>query len=183
MTVVELRNDLSVRCKNGLAFLLSSSVIWILILTIFLLLNDIRTKNVLVLFSSGLMLPLSLIMSRLIKADFKTDDNPIGMLGLHLNFAQLMYFPLIFWAFSKDPKLMILFFAVITGAHLFPYGWFYKSLAYKVMSPVMSLVLIIIGWNINVDNLWHIPLAMIILIFVLNTWLYVEYKIKKSHPQ
>lgn len=94
-----------------------------------------------------------------------------------------MYFPLIFWAFSKSPEQMILFFAVITGAHLFPYGWFYKSLAYMVMAPVMSLVLIVIGWNINIDNLWYIPLTMIIFILILNVWLYVEYRIKRSHTQ
>lgn len=134
-------------------------------------------------FSTGLMFPLAVLMSKIIKADFKTDDNPIGMLGLHLNFAQLMYFPLIFWAFSKSPEQMILFFAVITGAHLFPYGWFYKSMAYMVMAPVMSLVLIFIGWNINIDNLWHIPLTMIVFTLILNVWLYVEYRIKKSHTQ
>ena len=127
------------------------------------------------------MFPLAVLMSKFIKADFKTDDNPIGMLGLHLNFAQLMYFHLIFWAFTHDPKQMILFFVVITGAHLFPYGWFYNSLAYKIMAPVMSLLLIIIGWNITIDNLWHIPLAMIVFILILNTWIYLEYRIKKSH--
>lgn len=50
--------------------------------------------------STGLMYPLSIGFAKIIKAEWKF-DHPLGSLGLLLNVAQFIYFPLIFWAFIK----------------------------------------------------------------------------------
>lgn len=69
------------------------------------------------LISSGIIFPLSIGMSTLIKSDWQLENNPIGNLGLIFNFAQLIYFPILFFGMVTSPENAILFFAIITGAH------------------------------------------------------------------
>lgn len=178
MDIIHLTNQLSIRAKNGIGFMLSAVIVWGMNIIIFLQPIDIHTKNVLMLFSSGIMFPLSLLFSKLIKADWRTNDHPLGMLGFYLNLAQLMYFPLIFWALVHSPRQMVLFFAIITAAHLYPYGWFYRTKAYYVMAPMMSILIMFIGWKIEDGNLWHIPLSMVLFLMILISWLYADYKKK-----
>lgn len=177
LNLIEVKNDLSVRSKNGIAFLLSGTIMWSIILVIFLLPFGLNEKNIYMFISTGLMFPLSVLISRVIKADWKPDDNPLGSLGLFLNLAQFMYFPIVFWAFIKSPNEMLLFFSVITGAHFFPYGWFYNTKAYSMMAPLISIIMIVIGWT-NDGDLWYIPATMVPLLIILIVWLYIDYKKK-----
>ena len=176
----ELRNQLSVRSKNGLPFLLAATFIWLIILIIFSTPLDIIRKNLFTFYTTGLMFPMSIFISKIIKADWNTNDNPLGKLGLYLNLAQLMYFPILFWAFSKNPEYMIIFFSVITGAHFFPYGWFYNTKAYFIIAPIISITVMLLGWKIIRINLWQIPLVMIFLLIILSSWLYLDYKKKTT---
>lgn len=74
---------------------------------------------------------------------------------------------------------MVLFFAIITGAHLFPFGWLYNTKAYYVMAPVTSVGVMLIGWALS-DILWAIPLSMIGFLAILATWLYRGYLAKRA---
>ncbi|MFS0574111.1 hypothetical protein AB1K83_00615 [Sporosarcina sp. 179-K 3D1 HS] len=174
-----MRNRLSVVCKNGVGFLLSATVIWMIILALFMSSLDITVKNIGTLWATGLMFPVAILFSKLIQAEWKASDNPIGQLGFIANLAQLMYFPILAWAFLKSPEQLVLFFAIVTGAHFFPYGWVYNTKAYYVMAPVMAVTLIVVGWEGGSESLWRIPLVMVISLAVLNAWLWVDYK-KKS---
>lgn len=109
MNIVDLRNELSIKCKNGLPFLLSGIVLWAIIWIIFLLPIGIKTKNILTFYSTGIMFPMAILLSKLIKAKWRVNDNPLGMLGLYMNLAQFMYFPILFYSFSKNPEEMIIF--------------------------------------------------------------------------
>ena len=176
-----LRNELSIKSKNGLPFLIAATIIWIIIFIIFSTQLSIIRKNIFTFYSTGLMFPISIFIAKIINADWKTNDNPLGKLGLYLNLAQIMYFPLLFWAFSKNPEYMIIFFSVITGAHFFPYGWFYNTKAYFIIAPITSITVMLLGWNIINKNLWQIPLVMIFLLIILSGWLYIDYKKKTTN--
>jgi len=173
------RNELSVRGKNGIGFLLSACAIWSIVTIIFFQSLEIHQKNLYMLYSTGLMFPLSVGISTLIKADWKLKDNPFGNLGLFLNFAQLMYFPILIWGIIKSPNDAIIFFAIITGAHFFPYGWFYNALPYYVMAPIISVLILLLGLYLNGENIWLIPLFTTVLFLFLTFWLFLDYK-KKS---
>lgn len=179
MRLVEVRNELSVRGKNGIGFLCSAIVIWLIILILFLQSTNIYEKNKYMLFSTGLMFPLSVWISTFINADWKLkNNNPLGNLGLYLNLAQLIYFPILIWGMIKSPEVAIVFFAIITGAHFFPYGWFYNAKAYYVMAPIISVVIMFLGLYLNEKNLWLVPFFMVIFLVVLILWLRLDYKRK-----
>lgn len=178
MTLKESRRKLSISGKNGVGFLLAGLVIWIITTGIFLTSLPLIQKNIYMLFTTGLMFPLSILISKLIKADWKFDQQPLGKLGMYLNLAQFMYFPILAWAFQHTPAQVVAFFAVITGAHFFPYGWLYDTKAYLIFAPIISISVIIISWNIGTHQLWLIPLFMSISLSVLIYFLLVDYRKK-----
>ena len=180
MSLDETRNELSIKGKNGLGFLMSGVVIWFIVTVIFSLSIGIYEKNIFMLISTGLMFPLSIGMSRLIKAEWKFTGNALAPLGIYLNVAQIVYFPILFWAIGKSPEDAIIFFAIITCAHFFPYGWYYNTKAYTVMAVISALFIMIIGWNVGVEQLWIIPLITVILLLILITWLVIDVKRKSS---
>ncbi len=111
------------------------------------------------LYSTGLMFPLSIGISALIKADWKLKNIPLGKLGLYLNLAQIIYFPILIWGMIKSPYDAIMLFAIITGAHFFPYGWFYRAKPYYVMAPIIAVVMLFLGLLLNGEKLWLILLS------------------------
>ncbi|MFC5627334.1 DUF7010 family protein [Aliibacillus thermotolerans] len=169
--------------KNGIAFLLSATIVWSVITVIFTLPLSLHTKNIFTLISTGLIFPTAILLSKIIKADWKNDDNPLNILGIHLNIAQLLYFPIIFWAFIQSPADMIIFFAIITGAHFFPYGWFYRAPAYYIMAPFISITMMLVGWTLAPTTLWWVPIVMVISLVILIFWLYGDYKRKCTSPE
>ena len=178
MELNRVRNELSIRGKNGIGFLSSAVVIWSIITIVFLQSLEIYQKNIYMLVSTGLMFPLSVGISTLIKADWKLENNPFGNLGLYLNLAQIIYFPILFWGIIKSPDDAIIFFAIITGAHFFPYGWFYNTKAYYVMAPVISVIIMFVGLYLNKENLWLIPFLITFFLIFLIYWLQLDYKKK-----
>ena len=95
---------------------------------------DVQIKNAILLMLTGLLFPLAIGFSLLIRADWKLQGHPLRGLGFILNLAQFIYFPLVFWTLIDDPDKMLMVFAVITGAHFFPYGWFYQARGYYVIT-------------------------------------------------
>lgn len=178
LNLKNLKEDLAIRSKNGIPFIFAATVVWSLITVIYVLPFELRLKNLLLFFSTGLMFPLSVLFSNLFKSDWKSETNPLSSIGLVLNLAQLVYYPIVFWAFIKNPSQMVLFFAIIIAAHLFPYGWLYDNKPFTFMSPMMSFTLAVIGWNLSIDKLWYIPLSMVIFLIILNICLYLEYNKK-----
>lgn len=167
MNIADLKKDASIRGKNGMPFLMAATVIWIAITIIFLQPFEIYTKNIMLFISTGFLFPIALFVSKIMKADWQLKDNPLSMLGLIFNMAQFMYFPIIIWAFVQSPEQMVFFFAIIAGAHFFPYGWFYDTKVYYVMAPVIAVVIMIIGWDLDESILWLIPLVMTLSLLVM----------------
>lgn len=178
MNLLEVKNELSINSKNGISFLLAGAIIWMIITFIFLQPIEMREKNIFMLYSTGLTFPLSIIISKMLKADWKNKENPLSNLALYFNLAQLIYFPILFWAFFKDPTEMVIFFAIITGAHFFPYSWLYNTKVFYFFAPFISLLIFFMGLTFASDKLWITPLTMVISIIFLNLFLYIDYRKK-----
>jgi hypothetical protein len=166
-----LKYELSVKAKNGVDFIISSSFIWILIAFIWSLSLDSYNKSVLTFMVGALMLPVALLMSKVLKTQWKIAGNPLQPLGLWLNFAQLFYFPFLIFMLIKMPSHFVMTYAIITGAHLFPYAWFYNEKSYAIGAGVISVGSLILGLTLNSSRAFILPLmvamAMVFLAVVL----------------
>ncbi len=172
------REDIALRGKRGLHFILASIIIWSSIFIIWLLpINDIATRNFLTFCFTAVLLPLAFLISKLIKAEFSTKDNPLNNLGIIFSCNQILYILIAIWIYQAVPEKLVMILAIIFGAHLLPFGWLYKSKAYFVMAIIVSLTSLIIGVNFSPIIL---ALIMMLLEIVFSIWLYFEIKMLHS---
>jgi hypothetical protein len=178
-TFDKLRIELSIKLKNGLDFTLAASIIWLAIGFVWTLNTKPYNKSILTFIVGSLMLPLALLISKIIKTTWTIKENPLQPLGLWLNFAQLFYFPFLVFTLIKSPDYFIMVYAIITGAHFFPYSWFYKTSLFAIFAGLISLASLAIGLTVSTEKMYLVPFLMSISLFILTILLHFDSK-KKS---
>ncbi|EKD31877.1 MAG: hypothetical protein ACD_77C00226G0001 [uncultured bacterium] len=173
-----LRVELSVKSKNGLDFTLSASIIWLLIAFIWTLNGSSYDKSILTFIVGSLMLPLALLLSKVLKTVWTNKDNPLQPLGLWLNFAQLLYFPFLIFTLMKMPDYFAMVYVIITGAHFFPYAWFYKTSLYAIFAGIISFGALALGLLLPVEKTYLVPVFMSASLVILTVFLYLDSKKK-----
>lgn len=175
----KLKVDLSLKAKNGIDFIVAASIVWVLISLIWTLSYSSYNKSVFTFMVSGILLPLAFLLSKVFRTEWKNPTNPIAPLGLWLNFAQLFYFPFLVFVLLKMPDYFIMTYAIITGAHLFPYAWFYDEMAYGVAAGVISIGALLLALQLTATNMYVLPLLVSLSLVVLASILYLSFR-KKS---
>lgn len=145
----QYRLDCARKQKRGLHFILASVVIWCAMTAIYLSALPILTKNFFAFICTGMLLPLSFLISKIINVDFQNKDNPLSSLGLLFSLNQLLYLLIAMWIYPTIPEKMIMVLAIIFGAHLMPFSWLYKSKVYFVLSIIIPFFALIIGLNFD----------------------------------
>lgn len=145
MNLEELRDDIILKQKKGLPFILTSIVIWFLITVVAALNINIELKNILVFCCSTPLLPLSWIIGKKMDVDIFSKENELGYLGLLFTLNQLLYLLIVIWVFNAVPEKMIMVYAMVFGAHLLPYSWLYKSKAYKIFAIAIPILAFLLG--------------------------------------
>lgn len=143
----DLRNNLAVNQKQGVHFIISSVLIWILILIIHSLRISMETKNILTFMVSPFLFPLSIQISKKIGVNFFDKENPLTSLGITLSMAQLPLILIQMWVFYENPDYVLMIICMTFGAHLLSFAWLYKSKAYLFMSIFVPLLSLLIGTN------------------------------------
>jgi hypothetical protein len=175
-----LRNELSVKAKNGIDFILAASIIWMSIAFLWTLNFSSYNKSVLTFIVGGFMLPLAFLFSKILKTSWKIKDNPLEPLGLWLNFAQLFYFPFLVFVLIKMPDYFIMVYAIITGGHFFPYSWYYKTPWFAILAGLIVVGALYLGLVLPVDKMFLLPLSMSLSLVVLTILLWIDARKKGS---
>lgn len=145
LALQKLKADCRKKQKRGLHFIIASVLIWIAILAIQVSPLPILTKNLYTFFCSAPLVPLAYFISRLIGVDFQNKDNPLNNLGLIFTVNQIVYLLIAMWVYAAVPDKMLMVYAMIFGAHLFPYGWLYQSRTYYILSVMIPIGVLILG--------------------------------------
>ena len=141
----ELRNRFIITQKRGLHFIIPSVIIWTTILVLQFVIGDISIRNIAVFGSSAMLLPLSFITSKILGIEFSDKENPLSKPGFLFTMNQMLYLTIVMWACSADPEAMVMIYAIVFAAHLFPFGWLYRSKAYSVISVSGTLAALFSG--------------------------------------
>ncbi len=176
-TFDQLRIELSVKAKNGIDFITAASIIWLAISYIWTLKTTPYNQSILTFCVGAVMLPLAGLFSKFFKTSWKIKGNPLEPLGLWLNFAQLFYFPFLFFTLSNMPVYFVMVYAIITGAHFFPYSWYYKNNLYAISAGVISIGSFLLATFLP-DKIYLIPLLLSFYLMVLAILLYFDFKSK-----
>ena len=177
----DLRMDLSVKSKNGIDFTWSAGIIWLVIVFIWRLDFKPYDKSILVFIAGGPMLPIAFLFSKWLKTNWKIKENPLQPLGLWLNFAQLYYFPLLIFVMIRMPEYFIMTYAIITGGHLFPNAWFYKTKWYAIFAGIIVLGTLFLGLSLPNEKMYFVALFTGITLFLLTICLYFDNLKKRSN--
>ncbi len=175
-----LKSELQIKTKKRVDFILAASIIWMVVGYIWTFEYTSYNKSVLTFIIGSGMLPLAFVFSKVFKTQWMIKDNPLQPLGLWLNFAQLFYFPILIFVMIKNPDYFILTYAIITGAHLFPYAWLFDEIRYAVCAGTISIGSLVIALMINESTMWIIPLVTSILLFILAGCLFLKIKITRT---
>lgn len=154
----DMIDDIAIRQKKGLHFVLAAAVVWTLIFIIHLTPLSQNTQNILTVVCSVPIFILALFFSKLLGVDYFDKSNPLYKFGMVFAFNQMLYLPLSIWAFYVCPDRMLMMLAVITGAHLLPFAWLYRSDTYLYFSLIISIAGIVVGWTCS-------PKALAIVMF------------------
>ncbi len=174
----KLRLELSVKSKNGMDFTLAASVIWAAIAFVWTLDYRAYDKSVLTFIVGGVMLPLAFLFSKLLKTKWTNKENPLEPLGLWLNFAQLFYFPFLVFTLIRMPEYFVMVYVIITGAHFFPYAWFYKTNLFAIFAGILALGAMLLGLFLEEEKTFLIAVFMSASLIVLTILLYFDSRAK-----
>jgi hypothetical protein len=174
----QLRIELSIKAKNGIDFITAASIVWLAISYLWTLNISPYNQSILTFCVGAVMLPLAFLFSKIFKTTWSIKTNPLEPLGLWLNFAQLFYFPFLFFTLSKMPEYFVMVYVIITGAHFFPYSWYYKNKLYAISAGVISVGAFLLGTYLPTDKIYLIPLLLSVYLMVLAILLYYDFKSK-----
>ncbi len=175
-TFDRLRLELSVNAKNGVDFIVSATVVWLLLSYIWTLPYSAYNRSVLTFMAGSITIPLAFALSKVFKTSWKSPGNPLEPLGLWLNFAQLFYFPFLVFIMLTAPQFFVMTYAIITGAHFFPYAWYYKSMPFAIMAGVIAVGALFLGLGLPPEQMHVLPLAMAGALAVLAVLLMLSWK-------
>ena len=175
----KLKLELAVQAKLGVDFILSAAITWGVITFVWTLSYSAYHKSIITFWVGAIMLPLAFLFSKVLKTKWKNPGNPLEPLGLWLNFAQLFYFPFLFFFLATQPNYFVMAYVIITGAHFFPYAWYYDEKGYAFSAGIISVGAFFIAINVEPANIYYVPLFMTLTLMVLVSWLLFSYR-KKS---
>lgn len=182
----KMKLEIKRKAKNGIDFIFSASITWFGIFFIWrFLTNSSYDKSVLTFMFGAMLLPLALVFSKIFKTNWKIKNNPLQPLGLWINFAQLIYFPILIFILIKYPDYFIMTYAIITGAHLFPYAWYYDEIGYAIIAILISVGALLIALFVAVSKIFYIPILTATSLLMLGLWLTLRHRvmIKKNAAQ
>ncbi len=172
-TLNELIKDCSRRQKKGLHFIMSSVVIWALILCVHLSSMNIELKNLITFCCSALLFPLAWMLSKLLHIDFEGKGNPLTKAGIIFSINQMLYILIAMWVYAAVPEKMLMVYAMIFGAHLMPFSWLYNSKSYLVLSIFIPIAALVIGL---LTAPWVLAAFMMVVELVFSILLHFECK-------
>ena len=147
MSLEELKKDCSKKQKKGIHFIIASIIIWSMFLIVQITNLPILTKNLLTFCCTGPILPISFLISKILKIQFQDKSNPLNKLGILFSVNQMIYLLIAMWIYHTMPDKMLMVIAMIFGAHLLPYSWLYNSKTYMVLSIIIPILSLIVGLN------------------------------------
>lgn len=179
-TLTSLKNQISIESKNGIDFTISGTLIWAVLAVIWASEMESYQKSIWVFMAGTPLLPLAFLLSKVLKTNWKISNNPLQSLGLWLNFAQLFYFPFLIFILSRMPEYFLMTYAIITGAHFFPYAWFFNTKWYAIFAGIISIGSMLAGSYLPTADHFQIAAFCSVCIGLMTLSLIFDYKLKKA---
>lgn len=146
MNVREVQSDLMQRTKKGVAMFYVGSIYWLLMGLLSFLDMHINLLGLIYLIGTGMVFPLGILVSNLLKIDFIAKDNELSNFAGVIGGMQLLFAPILIMIYMERIEWLPFFIAVLTGAHFLPFSVLYKSKGFIFQSIAVVLMASIVGF-------------------------------------
>ncbi len=166
--------------KRGIHFIVASVILWTGISVIRMLDLPVMMQNMLTFCMSTPLMPIAYLASKLLKIPFQDKENPLSGLGIVFAVAQLPYLLIVMWIYRAAPNYMVMVYAMVTGAHFLPYGWYYRSKVYYTFAVMIPIVSLVIGCSFGSAST---AICMTVMEFILVAALSVENRLRNTESE
>lgn len=142
--VQETKIALALSTKRGIPLILAGILFWVIAGVSGAFLPQ-RIAVFVYLFGVGLVFPLGILISKIMKIDLFANENPLGALAGLIAGMQVLFAPIIIMLYFLEPDGIPFALGVLTGAHFLPYTWIYNSKAYLFLSISTVITASIVG--------------------------------------
>jgi hypothetical protein len=181
MNIEKVKLDLMVRTQRGIVMFYIGAVYWFILWILSFFHMPIKLLGLLYLIGAGMLFPLGVLLSRLLKIDFMAKDNPLSNIAGLIGGMQLFFAPILVLIFLEKIEWLPFFAAILTGAHFFPFTALYNSKGYVFQTISVVLLTTIIGF-IWMEQIYHLlPFGLSVLYFITSMILSKENKQVSLH--
>jgi hypothetical protein len=143
--------------RKGVGLPIAGVAFWVAASGVFYLVSP-KLAGLVVMLATGLVFPLGIVISRLLKGDVLAKQPPLSDLGGILAAVQLFDWPIIILCYVLLPVWLPFVLAVLFGSHFLPYGWLYQSRGYYFLGiavPAAAAALALTGPSMS--HAWTAP--------------------------
>lgn len=168
MTLDEYRRDFEVSANRAVSMPLAGALVWLVIAVISTKLDE-RTGVLVLLFGSGAMLPIGLIIARFRGEVIMSSENPLaklmGLCVLMVNLLWAVHIPL----FLYDPALVPLSLGISLGLHWIIFSWIVQH-PLGIVHAVLRTILVLVAWFIFPDQRLFAIGLLIVFVYTISIW-------------
>ncbi|GGA87117.1 DUF7010 family protein [Ornithinibacillus halotolerans] len=176
MNVNEAKLELMKQTKKGIAMFYVGTAFWFLMGLLSFIDMHINLLGLFHLIGIGMLFPLGILVSNLLKIDFIAKDNPLSNLAGILGGMQILFAPILILIYMENIEWLPFFIAVLTGAHFLPFSALYNSKAFIFQSVGVIVFASIIGFGFMNYVYTILPFGLSMIYFVTLILLNIENK-------
>jgi hypothetical protein len=168
MTLEEYRRDFDASARGSVSMPIAGALVWLVIALISARLDE-RSGVLVLLFATGAIFPLALLIARVRGEILMSSENPLaklmGLCVLMVNLLWAVHIPL----FLHAPTFVPLSLGIGLGLHWVVWSWIVQHPA-GIIHAVLRTVLVLVAWSIFPEQrLFAVGLA-IVFVYGISVW-------------
>jgi hypothetical protein len=166
MNIEKVKLDLMIRTQRGIVMIYIGAIYWFMLGILSFVHMPIKLLGLFYLIGAGMLFPIGIVLSRLLKIDFAAKDNPLSNIAGFIGGMQMFFAPILVLIFLEEIEWLPFFVAILTGAHFFPFAALYNSKGYLFLTISVISFSTIIGfiWKEQIYQLLPFGLSVIYLV-------------------
>jgi len=175
MTLEECRKDFEHSAKRSLAMPIAGAIYWLALAIVSTQVSE-RLGLLILLFGSGTIFPIALLIAKITKENVFSPNNPLaklmGLSVLMVNLLWALHIPLFLYA----PEFLPLSVGIGLGLHWIVYSWIIQH-PVGLIHAILRTVLVLLAWFIFPESRLFAIGISIVLVYCLSIWLMSTRKI------
>ncbi len=175
MTLVEYREDFEKSANKSVSMPIAGAIVWTIVAFLSTQFEE-STSTYILLFATGLIFPIALLIAKFRKENLVSTSNPLGkLMGLCVLMVNLLWgihIPLVLNA----PEFVPLSLGVGLGIHWIVYSWIIQH-PIGIIHSILRTTLVILAWYIFPESrIFGVGIAIVI-VYILSVYQMLNRKI------